>query len=188
MTVKYCNCIKCVREERIENPYGLYVGNFKVSDLYLNFDCRTEMFCRIGCSKYLKKPTCPPNIPNRKYYKEVLNKYQMACVIGKKYPFSDDYFISHWRSYSTNEIHDLLLKKEMELFREGYVYAKAFIGGSCKICSEEACNPNKCRIPHKGRVPLEATGLDVLSILNNLDELYQEPPVDFFWRIGMVFY
>ena len=185
---KYCDCIHCLRNEIIVNPYDVYQRSFSLKDIHLDFDYRTTAMCRIGCNKYGNKPTCPPNIPGMEYYIDALNEYENVFIIGRKYPYSDGFFSSHWRNYSTNEVHSMLLKKEIELFKEGYIYAKAFIGGSCKICSTDVCGSNICIKPNKGRVPIEATGINVFSLMNEIGLEYQEPPVDYFWRIGLVFY
>jgi len=183
---RYCNCDSCIRGEVIVNPHKPYEREVEMRDLRLVFDGRTSLLCRIGCGKYGKKPTCPPNIPTSDYYQRIFDDYSKIFVIGRKYPYSDGMFQSHWRTYSTNEVHDLLLQKERHLFEQGHMYAKAFIGGSCKICPNESCSKHVCRIPHYGRVPLEATGINVYELFKSLGLSYQEPPIDYFWRVGIV--
>lgn len=185
---KYCNCSYCLRNELVVNPYQTYVNEFPLSEITLIFDQRTTALCRYDCKKFGRKPTCPPNIRGMEFYSKVFSEYSRIVVIGKKYPYADGLFHSHWRSYSTNEIHALLLQQEKELFRKGYMYAKALIGGSCKACPSESCNPKKCNLPGKGRVPIEATGLNVFSLMRSLGLEYQEPPVEYFWRIGIVLF
>lgn len=185
---KYCNCIYCLKNETIDNPYDIYRKKFPLKEIELSFDYRASAMCRFGCEKFKKKATCPPNIPEIEFFRRVLNGYRYIYILGRQYPYDDGFFSTHWRTYSTNEVHDLLLKKERELFKEGSVYAKAFIGGSCKVCSSDNCDPERCRIPGKGRIPLEATGINIFSLINSLGLEYEEPPVHFFWRIGAVFY
>jgi predicted metal-binding protein len=160
----------------------------KNADMKMDFDPRVPLFCRFGCSKFRNKPNCPPTIPDIGRYREALKGYERALVYGRKYPFNDGMFSEHWRTYSTNEIHHKLLAREMELFSQGYLYAKAFIGGSCKLCREDACCVERCNIPHRGRASLEATGINVFSLLRDLGEEYQDPPREYFWRIGIVFF
>ena len=185
---KYCSCSHCIKKETIPNPYEIYQKEVSLRDIDLDFDHRTTALCEFGCTKFGKKPTCRPYIPPMEYYIEALNEYKNICILGRRYPYSDGLFSIHWRNYSTNEIHDLLLKKEIELFKTGNAYAKAFIGGSCKVCPADVCNPERCIVPHKGRVPLEATGINVFSMLKGIGLDYQEPPVEYFWRIGLVFF
>ena len=185
---KYCNCSHCLRNEIIDNPYSIFESEFLLKEIHLDFDYRTEALCKYGCARYGSKPTCPPNIPSMEYYIKALHEYERIFVLGRRYPYSDGFFSQHWRNYSTNEIHNLVLKKEVELFKKGHIYAKAFIGGSCKLCHADRCNPRRCNNPSKGRVPIEATGLNVLALMREIGLEYQEPPVSYFWRIGMVFF
>lgn len=188
MKIRYCSCSRCNRGDKIVNPYAPFEGDFSLNELKLEFDPRVHMFCRFGCGKFNSKPHCPPSIPHSSYYREALKEYHRAHVYARRYPYADGLFSEHWRGYSTNEIHHALLEHEMALFVKGHIYAKAFIGGSCKICMADACNANRCNIPHRGRAALEATGLNVLSLLKNIGQEYQDPPIDYFWRIGAVFY
>lgn len=185
---RYCECENCIKGRVIPNPYEIFQRDFLVEELRLDFDLRVSALCQFDCKRYKKKPTCPPHVPELEYYREALQEYAHVCLIGRRYPYSDGLFQIHWRNYSTNEIHDLLLAKEQELFKSGHVYAKAFIGGSCKYCPSSSCSPKRCNVPGKGRVPLEATGINVYSLMKSIGIGYQEPPVEFFWRIGCVFY
>lgn len=185
---RYCNCDMCLQNKSIENPYDFYQGDFKLDDVKLIFDYRTSALCMFGCKRYGQKATCPPNIPGIDYYSSILKSYERCSIIGKRYPYSDGYFSSHWRNYSTNELHNVLLEREAELFNEGHAYAKAFIGGSCKLCPDERCDPKKCRIPSRSRSPIESTGVNVFRLMNTIGLEYQEPPKEYVWRIGIVFY
>lgn len=186
--IRYCSCSHCLKNEILFNPYDVYEREFLLSEITLDFDHRTSALCKYDCKKYRHKATCPPNIPEPEYYKKVFSESSHIFIIGKKYPYADGFFESHWRNYSTNQIHDLLLQKEKELFKKGFMYAKSFIGGSCKACPNEFCNPRRCNAPGKGRVPLEATGLNVFSLMKCFELEYQEPPVEYFWRIGLVLF
>lgn len=186
--IKYCTCRNCVEGSEIVNPFDLYSKSFALKDIDLLFDVRVTAMCKFGCERFNRKPTCPPNVPDTDFFQAAFKKYENIHVIGRRYPYDDGLFQSHWRTYSTNEIHDRLLLKERELFSQGHVYAKSFIGGSCKACAGDSCNPLKCNIPKRGRVPLEATGVVVFQLIKSLGMEFQEPPKDFFWRIGAVFY
>ena len=188
MMSKYCNCIKCAKNEKVKNPFKIYQDIFSLKEIALDFDLRVSAMCRFGCKWFGQKIMCPPNIPDAGYYAAAFRDYNFLCIIGRKYPYSDGFFFSHWRNYSTNEIHELLLEKEKELFKKGHIYAKAFIGGSCKLCFPNNCSSTRCRMPSKGRAPVEAAGINVFSIMKTSGLEYQEPPKDYFWRIGIVLY
>ena len=185
---KYCGCKACIENSIIENPYEIFEKRFSREDISLPFDFRASALCRYECEKFNSKATCPPNIPDMPFFQRTLNEYDFIHVLGRKYPYNDGHFLKHWRTYSTNEIHALLLKKEKDFFMEGQVYAKAFIGGSCKVCSSENCDPKRCRIPGTGRIPLEATGINIFKLMRSMDLEYEEPPVNYFWRIGAVLF
>jgi predicted metal-binding protein len=185
---KYCTCSACGKNEAIVNRYDIYQKQFSIKEIDFSFDYRATAMCRFGCEKFKKKATCPPNIPEIEFFRRVLNEYRYVYIIGRQYPYNDGLFLTHWRAYSTNEVHDLLLNKEKGLFKEGAVYAKAFIGGSCKVCSSNNCGSVRCRVPGKGRIPLEATGVNIFALITSLGLEYEEPPVSFFWRIGGVFF
>jgi predicted metal-binding protein len=185
---KYCGCSACLKNETIENPYDIYQKQFLIEDISLNFEYQVSAMCRFGCGKFNKKATCPPNIPGIEFFQRVLSEYHHVHILGRRYPYNDGHFSSHWRTYSTNEVHNLLLKKEKYLFGEGWAYAKAFIGGSCKVCSSDNCDPERCRVPSKGRIPLEATGVNIFSLMTSLGLEYEEPPIHYFWRLGAVFF
>lgn len=186
--MNFCNCRYCTNGHPINNPYPVYHKTFLIDELHLVFDYRVAAMCKYGCKKYRKKPTCPPNIPDIEYFKKALNEYENILILGRRYPYSDGYFSTHWRTYSTNEIHHMLLEKESELREKGFLYAKAFIGGSCKLCPDDMCVGAICKLPSKGRIPLEATGINVFKLMSELGLLFEEPPINFFWRLGAVFY
>lgn len=171
----------------MENHFQIYSEQFKTRDIKLSFDYRAAAQCRLGCTRYKNKPTCPPNIPDIKFYSRVLREYENLAIVARKYPYSDSNFHNYWRNYSTNEIHSIVLQKESELFKSGHMYAKAFIGGSCKMCAS-GCNPLRCNMPNRGRTPIEATGLNVFLLMNTLGLDFEEPPKNYFWRLGVIFF
>lgn len=186
--LRLCHCASCVKNELIANPYPLFEADRARSELVLVFDERVAAQCAYGCVWFGKKATCPSQTADSARLRLLLEEYERLYIIGRRYPFSDGLFGAHWRTYSTNEIHGLLLDKEEEFFSQGHWYAKSFIGGSCKICSSDICTPKRCRMPSKGRPPLESVGLDVLALLRTMGLEYQQPPREYFWRIGAVFY
>jgi predicted metal-binding protein len=183
-----CGYNSRIQHNKRTNPYDIYQGKFAIKEIGLNFDYRVSAMCKFGCEKFNKKVTCPPNIPEIEYFQNVLSEYRHIYILARQYPYNDGFFQTHWRTHSTNEIHELVLNKEKALFSEGWVYAKAFIGGSCKICSSDNCGSARCRVPGKGRIPLEATGLNIFSLMTSIGLEYEEPPIHYFWRLGSIFF
>jgi predicted metal-binding protein len=125
--------------------------------MMITFDFRTTYKC-MTCSKYGSVATCPPNIPNIKYFKKLINCYSNSLLIIKEYKYRKNSFESK-RNESSLRLHDILLYLEQQAFQRNFYWAASFIGGSCRKCS--VCGITKCKDVLKGRIPMEATGIDV---------------------------
>jgi len=121
------------------------------------FDFRTSYKC-ITCPKYGNVATCPPHIPNIDYFKKLIKSYYVGLLIIKEYKYNKRTFESK-RNDSSSRLHDVLLYLEQQAFQRNYYWAISFIGGSCRKC--QVCGINKCKEPSKGRIPMEAAGIDV---------------------------
>jgi predicted metal-binding protein len=129
------------------------------------FEKRVLLNC-FYCSKYSRQWTCPPNIPKIDYV-EMINEYDNILIIGCSYKTNEDNY-SDIRYKSTNEIHKSLLILEKVLWKNNFPMAISFIGGSCKLC-KNGCAEDKCRNPSKARIPIEATGINVIKTLENIN-------------------
>lgn len=56
--------------------------------------------------------------------------------------------------------------------------------GSCKLCKIEECR-SSCD-PEKGRIPIEATGINVVETCKKFGLRLKCPAVGNFWRIGLI--
>ena len=63
--------------------------------------------------------------------------------------------------------------------------AISFIGGSCKLC-KNGCGKERCNNPGMARIPLEATGVNVIKTLENIGIKVQFPIKDRFYRYGLI--
>ncbi|MEM1578892.1 MAG: DUF2284 domain-containing protein [Archaeoglobaceae archaeon] len=106
-----------------------------------------------SCENYGKSPSCPPNAPSWKEFKELLRHYKKALLI--KFGIEGDF------EKEKREILEFLLKKERELMKKGYTFALALFPGKCNIC-EECKTP--CRFPEKMRFSLSAIGVEVAKL------------------------
>ena len=148
----------------------------------LVFDDRTVMQCRT-CKRYGTKATCPPNIPPNTWFKGMLEKYKFKpLMVILTYKTTDD----NWRELSAKNLHEIMLKLEHETKIDGFYYSLAFIGGSCRYCRK--CSGPICVHPEFGRIPVEATGIDVIATCKKNDIQLEMPPKDNISRVGVLFY
>ncbi|MEM0203105.1 MAG: DUF2284 domain-containing protein [Archaeoglobaceae archaeon] len=108
--------------------------------------------CR-NCRNYDKSPSCPPNAPSWKEFKELLQHYRKALLI--KFEIGEDF------ENEKREILKFLLEKERELMRKGYTFALALFPGNCNLC--EKCEV-PCKFPEKMRFSLSAVGVEVVKL------------------------
>ncbi|HEC80972.1 MAG TPA: DUF2284 domain-containing protein [Thermoplasmatales archaeon] len=157
---------------------GFLIKEINVKDLV--FDIRTRIQC-VYCERYGKKLTCPPHIPDLHYFFEFFKKYSRAVLILKRY----DALTEETRVSSTRELTQKVIDIENEYKRQGFYYAAGFIGGSCKEC--KICPNSGCVHPDRARIPLEATGVDVIKTCENLGVTLPRPAVGKpFYRVGLV--
>ncbi|MGV8108422.1 DUF2284 domain-containing protein [Methanospirillum sp.] len=152
--------IDVAKEEGVEIVNPIFVDQ-------IIFDFRTTYKC-MSCKKYGKKPTCPPNIPDFEYFKKLIRCYKFGLIIGKKYCYSNNDDFNKVRSESGPRLQNILLSLEQQAFQRNYYWAISFIGGSCRGC--KACDPQNpiCQTPERGRIPMEAIGIDVVKTCQNM--------------------
>lgn len=148
------------------------------------FQERVRVACANNCSHYGFKLSCPPYIPNLDYEKAI-KEYEegLIVLVGNKVENFEDF--ERKRTESTNTLHRILLKLEKEAFDRGYYLTSSFIGGSCKLCSE--CNET-CKYPELSRIPMEATGINVIKTLEKFDTYLKFPVRKYkeFSRVGLL--
>lgn len=151
----------------------------------LIFDIRARYQCN-SCKRYGRKCTCPPNIPDIDYFRALFSSYHWALFVGIKRKVKQKEWEARGKESSIT-LHKILLDLEKQAFNRGYVFAISFIGGSCKMCETKTCSL-PCKNPSVGRVPLEATGVNVVETSKRLDIDITFPVVlnEVFWRVGLL--
>ena len=165
------------------------IYNFTPQFLKVFFDKRINELCKF-CKRYGKKSLCPPNLENSTYYCELLTSFKQGELYTKKFIIED---LSKWKEQGKESsliIHNAILERRNELFSTE-VFSIGFGAGSCKWCSEECTLP--CKFPEKSLVPIEATGLDLISAVELITnkEIEIKFPVEkqgYFYRMGAIFY
>lgn len=155
----------------------------------LLWDFRTTYKCRT-CSKYGKVLTCPPFIPDVDYFKRLLLCYKNGLVLVKHFKYSTNEEYKNIRESSGPRLQQILLDLENSAFRRGFHWVVSFTGGSCRMCKN--CNTSlysKCQTPTLGRIPMEATGIDVMGTCKHLNIEVTPFPLDettgIFSRVGL---
>ncbi len=153
-----------------------------VMDFRATYKCRT-------CPRYGTKPTCPPNIPDFDYFKRLFAAYKYGILVGKSYCYSGKEEYSHVREESGPRVQNIMLTLEHQAFQRNYYWAITFIGGSCRGCNSCPEDGKICKNPARGRIPLEATGVNVIETCQRVGiELSPFPhPMDngILYRIGL---
>ncbi len=145
------------------------------------FDPRAYVKC-FNCKNYNTKHTCPPEIPYLKY-KEIILSYKVGLIAGVKEGFTKETFPKVRRD-STNKLHNIMITLEKEAFNLQNHFSISFIGGSCRLCPD-GCAP-KCKHPDLARIPVEATGVDVIETLNKFGVNLEFPVKEKLYRVGLL--
>ncbi|MBZ9636011.1 DUF2284 domain-containing protein [Clostridium sp. FP1] len=165
-----------------KSSHSLYYKEINIEDIKL--EERVSMKC-FQCKKYNKSWTCPPKIPNIRY-KKMFEEYENAVLVYCKISFDDLEEFEQIRRESTNLLHKTLLKLEEGLYKTNYPLATSFIGGSCKLC-KDGCGKDECRLPQQARIPLEATGVNVMQLFQKstgIELIF--PPKKVLFRVGLL--
>jgi predicted metal-binding protein len=149
----------------------------------LIFDLKVIEACR-SCKRYGKKATCPPYIFDRDYYFHLLPSYQYGILYYDQSIISQNTWERDGKLSSLN-LQKYLLEERQKLFSQGHFFVTAFGGGSCKLCPE-CVHP--CRNPDRALIPLEATGVNVVKLMQRFNVNINFPVDNKMYRVGAVFY
>ena len=147
------------------------------------FEERVLMNC-FYCKNYNLNWKCPPRIPEINYQK-MMQEFQYGAFVKVELPFTEDNF-QDIRSQTTNDLHQVLLYLERFLWDHDCPMALSFLGGSCKLC-KGGCGKERCNNPYLARVPLEATGVNVIKTVEEQTGIHlQFPPQGTLKRVGLL--
>ena len=155
---------------------------FSILPADLIYDDRALLKC-FNCSKYNLKWTCPPKSPMIDY-RDLMMKYKKGVIVAVKAEFTAENY-EKIRVDSSNKLHRILLKLEKDGFNQENHFTISFIGGSCKLCAE-GCAEGKCRNPQASRIPIEATGIDIVRTLSKFGLELKFPVRDYLYRVGLL--
>ncbi len=181
--------MEIIKEKDIKhlNKKALELGASKAFKINLKkeliFEERVKLLCTT-CPNYNNKPCCPPHIPNLNYEK-IMKEYKGGLLIFVNNEFKDIKDFDNKRITSTNDLHKILLNLEKESFNLGYSLSTSFMGGSCKLCKK--CEMI-CKQPTLSRIPIEATGVNVIKTLSKFNKKISFPVEKYkeFKRVGLL--
>ena len=126
---------------------------------YMNFEYFTNL-CKEGCPNYNTNHTCPPNSPT---FTDYAKNYQSSLVIAMYMNIPKNKNMDETHQYLRGVLSDLLIHLEKR------VNGLLTDGGRCMYCKECTCVENlPCRFPEKLRFSMEAMGIDLSSLCENL--------------------
>ena len=181
---------------------------FKKIDLKdIVFEPEVQKYCvnpNFTCPNYGHSWTCPPEAP---YMEEKVSKYNefyltylkfdlVAHVKEQKikYPRRSEKSIRN-KFYMKHYLRDDF-EREILKFLDNYSgnFKEKLIlwDGHCRICSnkkDKGCtydSGNPCRYPDKKMYSMEAVGIHVSKTLKNLNLGLEWPPINYYYRIGLI--
>lgn len=155
------------------------------SEVYV--ENRVPLKCKSGCIGYGKKLTCPPYVPTPDEFRKILAEYRAALLVKFTSPAITEpdiicsiykYWLDpntpaekkekatiFWKDLfnGTKEFSPIMLELEKAAFNAGYIFALAFVSGSCRLC--ETCNIKGgiCIHPTQARIPEHAVGINMIK-------------------------
>lgn len=136
----------------------MIIKNVSVESLKIK--ALTRFQCMSGCVHYKRNPMCPPACPDIAWFERLIHSYQRVGIYFENVEFKDHLDLAKKRKiFQTRLLHEEHLLKS-----KGNFYALCFFSGDCVMCNGEACNLKECRRPHVGRVPVCATGVDIMRL------------------------
>lgn len=154
----------------------------EINPCKLIIEDRVKLSC-FYCGRYNTNWRCPPKIPDIDYG-AVFREYKRGAFIYSEFPFTELTY-AEVRTDSSVALHRAILEAERYLLGNGYSLFSSFIGGSCKLC-KNGCGKDKCSNPYQARIPLEATGVNVVKSAGLYGINIKFPVESSLIRIGLI--
>ena len=148
----------------------------------LIFNLKAVEACK-SCKRYGLTGCCPPNIGETEYYQKLLRSYKCGRFFIEQFKVPNNPNIIKVGRESSLIIHRILKKERANLLKKGYYFNIILGAGSCKVCKK--CTV-PCQCPQFRATPIEATGIDVVEILNKLGLIIKFPVQSNFFRVGAI--
>jgi predicted metal-binding protein len=159
------------------------IQGVSISPKDIDFQEKICLLC-FHCKNFNSKFTCPPRIPKLDYKNIICNEYENAMLVYTYMSFTESDY-NEVRTASTVKIHKALLYLEKVLLDNNISTALSLIGGSCKLC-KTGCPQDKCNNPYQSRIPMEATGINVVTTAKKVGINIKFPVTDSLHRCGLI--
>ena len=148
----------------------------------IRVDERVRLKCLVPrCLRAGETPNCPPNAPDLDLVRRALDRFPWAvlfkCVVGPIEAYDPSQGKTREERRRTLSFHkatsDVVCALERQAYKDGHHLAMGFGGGSCKdyLCNGLICqflDSGRCRFPHRSRPAMEAMGIDVIDLINQV--------------------
>ncbi len=171
------------------------------------FDPIVQAYCnnpKFRCPNYNHSWCCPPNAP---YLEDKVSEFKKLFIIY--FQFDLKFYIKEVKAkhpkrsesrilnslYRKNLVRDYLEQEIFEFFneyKEKYDEKLVLWDGFCRVCYNEkdkCCTYDSgepCRYPDRKRYSMEAVGIHVTNTVKNLNFDIEWPPVNHYYRFGLV--
>ncbi len=146
------------------------------------FEEQVKLNC-FYCGRYGSNWKCPPNIPQCDYAK-IFHEFENLALVEGNFSFTSKTY-ADVRTDSSVFVHKAVLEMEGILREAGCCSCLSFIGGSCKLC-KSGCGKERCNNPYQARIPLEATGVNVVKTAKNYGIDISFPVRNNLKRVGLI--
>ena len=160
-------------------------------------DERVRLKCMVPrCLRAGETPNCPPHAPDLDLVRRAVRRFSWAvllkCDVEPLEAYAPGAGTTRAEKRRVLSFHqessEVVYRLERQAYKDGYHLAMGFGGGSCKdhLCKGQLCqflDSGRCRFPHRARPAMEAVGIDVVALINEvgwqsyalLDDLGQIP-------------
>ena len=145
-------------------------------------DERVRLKCVVPrCIRAGETPNCPPYAPDLDLVRRAFSRFSWAILFKCNVEPLEEYVPGRGTTKEEKRrvlsFHkkgsDVVFALERQAYKDGHSLAMGFGGGSCKdyLCHGVICqflDSGRCRFPHRARPAMEAVGIDVIALINEV--------------------
>jgi predicted metal-binding protein len=130
---------------------------------------RIRAYCEENkCGNYGRNYSCPPHAGELDDFREKLKEFKRGYLLQYSEEMDTRKDLKKLLR-SKDDFHEMVLKLEEYLRKQGINKVWGLIGGNCGLCRRcKILKGKPCKHPDKARVSLEAIGIDVVGLLEKL--------------------
>jgi predicted metal-binding protein len=142
----------------------------------LAYDQEIRAMCEMNrCGRYGRAWNCPPEVGGLEELAAKCGAYHNGLLFNTVTMLEDSFDIEGMMAAGSG-LHDILVEMDGILSHEFDLNDYLLLGaGSCGAC-ESCAHPDPCRHPDKLHIPIEACGVNVVSLAKNTGFSYNNGP------------